>query len=113
MDSIETTISKARETREAKREALADVRLELAEKKQRLETLDRSLGEVQRESADLQDRILRRNQEIDNLNEQISKLGGTAESELAKSAELKRTLEVAVTQLESDRTALKQLMQNS
>ena len=109
VDSIEGMIIESRETREAKREALADVRLELAEKKQRLDTLDRSLGEVQRETADLQERILRRNQEIDNLNEQIAKLGGTAKSELEKSAELKRTLEVAVSQLESDREALKSL----
>ena len=107
VDTIETEIAKARENREAKREALADVRLELAEKKQRLETLDRSLGEVQRESADLQDRILRRNQEIDTLNEQIEKLAGTADSELEKSAELKRTLEVALAQLESDRNGVK------
>jgi chromosome segregation protein len=81
-------IAKAREKRETKREAMADVRLELAEKKQRLETLDRSLGEVQRESADLQDRILRRNQEIDTLNEQIQPIKRHRQAELEKSAEL-------------------------
>ena len=61
---------------------------------------------MQRESADLQDRILRRNQEIDTLNEQIAKLAGTADSELEKSAELKRTLEVALRN-RGDRDGLK------
>lgn len=109
VEGVESAIAQARDQRETKREALADVRLELAEKKQRLETLDRSLGEVQRESADLQDRILRRNQEIDTLNEQINQLSGTVTAELEKSAELNRTLEVALKQLESDRAALKAL----
>jgi chromosome segregation protein len=105
----ESAITQAREQRDLKREALADVRLELAEKKQRLASLDRSLGEVQRESTDLQERILRRNQEIDNINEQIAKLQGNSTSEQEKSTELKRTLEVAMKQLDHDREALKAL----
>jgi chromosome segregation protein len=105
----ESAITQAREQRDLKREALADVRLELAEKKQRLASLDRSLGEVQRESTDLQERILRRNQEIDNINEQIAKLQGNSTSEQEKSTELKRTLEVAMKQLDYDREALKAL----
>lgn len=105
----ESAITQAREQRDLKREALADVRLELAEKKQRLASLDRSLGEVQRESTDLQERILRCNQEIDNINEQIAKLQSNSKSEQEKSIELRRTLEVAITQLDHDREALKML----
>ena len=106
---LESAITQAREDRDARRDALADVRLELAEKKQRLASLDRALGEVERESADLQERILRRNQEIDTLNEQIEKLKGTTRSEQEKSVELERTLSVAIEQLDTDRTALKNL----
>ena len=106
---LEDEIARAREQRDAKREALSDVRLELAEKKQLLESVDRALGEVQRETANLQHRILRRNQEIDGINEQIAQLTGTGKSEREKSAELGHTLKVTTEQLEEDRTALKVL----
>ncbi len=103
---LEDAIAHAREIRDQKREALSDVRLELAEKKQRLESVDRVLNEVQRESAGLQNRILRRNQEIDTINEQIAQLtlGGARERE--KSVELERTLAVATDQLEKNRLEL-------
>ena len=104
---LEDAIARAREVRDQKREALADVRLELAEKKQRLESVDRVLGEVQRETANLQNRILRRNQEIDTINEQINQLKGGGAREREKSVELDRTLAVATEQLEKDRAALK------
>ena len=105
--SLEETIHQARETRDHKREAVADVRLELAERKQRLESLDRSLNEVERESGSLQERILRRNQEIDTIHEQISKLKGNRVSESDKSVELEKTLSIATEQLEQDKVALK------
>lgn len=104
---LEEAIHRFREQRDQKREALADVRLELAEKKQRLESVDRALNEVQRETASLQNRILRRNQEIDTLNEQITQLTSGGEAERAKSVELEKTLEIASGQLEQDRLKLK------
>ena len=106
---LETAIHQAREARDAKREALADVRLELAERKQHLESLDRALSEVQRETSSLQERILRRNQEIDTIHEQIAKLKGSRVSESEKSVELEKTLTVATEQLEQDRQALKEM----
>jgi chromosome segregation protein len=106
---LEDAIAHAREMRDAKREALADVRLELAEKKQRLESVDRALGEVQRETSSLQNRILRRNQEIDTINEQIAQLTRSGANEREKSAELEKTLLVSSEQLEQDRIALKLL----
>ena len=106
---LEEAIIRAREVRDEKREALADVRLELAEKKQRLESFDRALGEVQRETASLQERILRRNQEIDTTNEQIAKLKTSAAAEVEKSVELDKTLVVATAQLGQDRESLKQM----
>lgn len=105
---LEDAIHLAREQRDAKREALSDVRLELAEKKQRLQSVDRALGEVQRETASLQERIIRRNQEIDTLNEQIQQLTKAGQEERAKSLEFEKTLQLSTDQLDKNRAALKQ-----
>jgi len=104
---LEDAIGHAREVRDLKREALADVRFDLAEKKQRLESVDRVLGEVQRETASLQNRIIRRNQEIDTINEQITQLKGSGAREREKSLELEKTLQVATIQFSEDRLKLK------
>jgi chromosome segregation protein len=106
---LEDQINRSRELRDQKREALADVRLELAEKKQRLESSDRALSEVQRETANIQHRIIRRNQEIDTLNEQIAQFKKTASTEQGKREELDKTLVVATGQLDTDREAVKKL----
>jgi len=106
---LEAAIQRAREVRDHKREALADVRLELAEKKQRLEFADRALGEVQRETASLQHRILRRNQEIDTINEQVAALKQSGQHEASKSEELAKTLTFAIDELEKDRLQLKEV----
>ncbi|WPJ96635.1 chromosome segregation protein SMC [Coraliomargarita algicola] len=103
---LEVAIDQARQERDAKREALSDVRLELAEKKQRLESVDRALSEVQRETASLEHRILRRNQEIDTINEQIAQLKQSSEHHANKSEELAKTLEIANDELDKDREQL-------
>jgi len=103
---LEAAIAHAREARDHKREALADVRLELAEKKQRLESADRALGEVQRETANLQHRILRRNQEIDTINEQIAALKQSGQHEASKGEELAKTLVIVTNELDKDREQL-------
>jgi chromosome segregation protein len=106
---LEDAIARSRELRDQKRESLADVRLELAEKKQRLESVDRALGEVQRETASLQNRILRRNQEIDTINEQIAEFTRSGTSQREKGVELEKTLKIATEQLEKDRLRLKEI----
>ncbi|MDQ8194673.1 chromosome segregation protein SMC [Coraliomargarita sp. SDUM461004] len=103
---LEAAIDLARQERDLKREALSDVRLELAEKKQRLESADRALSEVQRETANLQHRILRRNQEIDTINEQIVQLQQTSAHQASKSEELAKTLAIASDELDKDREQL-------
>jgi chromosome segregation protein len=66
------------------------------------------LGEVQRQTASLQERILRRNQEVDSIHEQIQKLKADAGGQAEKSAELQATLQVATDELDKDRSGLKQ-----
>ena len=103
---LEEAIEKARQTRDSKREALSDVRLELAEKKQRLNLWIVPLGEAQRETSGLQERILQRNQEIDSLHEQTRKLREGAGEQVSRSQELERTLGVATDEIEKDRQAV-------
>ena len=106
---LEEKIRRAREQRDQKREALADVRLELAEKKQRLESADRALGEVERETESIQRRVLRRKQEIDTINEQITTFERTTILEQTKAVELEKTLSISMEQLDEDRGKVKQL----
>lgn len=106
-NDLEDAIVQTREQRDQKRDALADVRLELAEKKQRLESVDRVLSEVQRETANLQHRMIRRHQEIDAIHEQIRQLKQSGAREREKSLELEKTLQVAGTQLGEDNARLK------
>jgi chromosome segregation protein len=106
---LEDAIAHSREMRDQQREGLADVRLELAEKKQRLQSVDRVLDEVRRESASLEIRILRRNQEIDTINEQIAGLQQGGASEREKGVELERTLQIATQHFENDRERLKEV----
>ena len=96
----------AREICDQKREALSEVRFELAEKKQRLDSVDRTLNEVQREEARLQRRAVQRQQEIDSLNAKIKQLETTCVDELKKSEELLKTSEIATEQLSSVRRRL-------
>jgi len=64
---------------------------------------------VQRETASLQNRIIRRNQEIDTINEQVGQLKGSGAQESEKSLELDKTLQVAAGQLSEDRAAIKEM----
>ncbi len=105
--ALEEALAQAREQRDQKRDALADVRLELAEKKQRLESVDRVLGDVRRETANLQHRLTRRHQEIDTIKAQIAQLKQSGMRERDKSLELEKTLQIAGTQLNEDKSGLK------
>ena len=103
---LEDAIAQARKDHDRKREELSEVRFELAEKKQRLESVDRTLSEVQREEAKLQSRITQRQQESDTLKEQIKHLESKRSSELGKSEEFVKTLQIATEQLTNDRASL-------
>ena len=57
-------------------------------------------------TGEIEERILQRNQEIDSLNEQISKLREGAGEQQARAQELERTLGVATDEIEKDRQAV-------
>lgn len=109
LSNTETAIELARSQRDERREALSDVRFELAEKKQRLDLVDRAIADAELETANVEQQILRRNQEIDSINERISLLKLSSSNELKKSEELKKTFIVASEELENDRQNFKNI----
>jgi chromosome segregation protein len=95
-----------RTARDRRQELLAEARLELAEKRQRLQILDRNLGELQAQRRDLDTRLLRRTQEIDAAREQIAELEKSAADQKARAAQIQQTLATATESLETDRQAV-------
>ena len=93
--------------RDAKREALAQARLELAERRQKVEVLDRGLGEMERRREQLGELLVQRQQEIEAWTEQIGRAreGGGREQRRTRRA-IGETLAVAQEQVETIRAEL-------
>ena len=70
--AAELKVQEDREHKESEYEMLSEVRLDLAEKRQRLQLLDRGLSEIDNQVRELDQLYLKREQEIDTLNEQIA-----------------------------------------
>ncbi len=101
--TAEGKLTGLRAERDQRQNALAEARLELAEKRQRLQILDRNLDELQAQRRDLDTRLVRRSQEIDATREQIAELEKTASTEKARAEQIKQTLATATESLETDR----------
>jgi chromosome segregation protein len=102
----EEKLTGLRAARDRHQEALAQARLDLADRRQRLQILDRTLGELQSQRRDLDTRLLRRTQEIDAMREQIAELEKSAAEQKARFAQLQQTLATATASLEADRQAV-------
>ena len=109
IDKCEEQIRMAREERDARRDRLADVRLQLAEKKQRLEAIDRNLEAISEKSAELHELAQRREQERDTLHEQIRDRDREEREEQARAEEIEKTLVVTREALDRDREAFGRL----
>ena len=70
--------------RDQKKESLAQARLELAERRQKVEVLDRGLGEMERRRAQLGELLVQRQQEIEVWTEQIDGLAGRPAEQRAR-----------------------------
>jgi chromosome segregation protein len=110
--AAEEKIAARRAVRDAAQERLGQARLELAEKRQRLQILDRGLDELQAQRRDLDARLLRRTQEVDAAREQIAELEQSAATERARATEINSTLATATASLETDRQAVLTLEKN-
>ena len=105
----EKAVEDLRLERETKREQFDEVRFEVAQKRQRLELLDRGLNELQRKSKETEETRIRLIEETEQLHRQIAAL--TEEGEAHKEAEKKIQAEMdkVMEVLETDRAALKEV----
>lgn len=108
-EQCEKEIAIIREHLDTQREALANVRLELAEKRQLVLSADEAIERVQNEKNSLEARISRRNQEINAIQEQIGKYKVDAEQSEAKAKEIELTHNAVLAELETDKAELKEL----
>jgi chromosome segregation protein len=106
IQETEARCAALRDEREAKRESFNEIRLEIAEKNQRLQMLDRTLSEIDQRARDLSARSERRRQEQDHLREQREALAADQEAQAARVAEVEKTLATTMASLEEHRTAL-------
>jgi chromosome segregation protein len=103
---LETTVAAQRTERDVKRDTLAQARLELAERRQKVEVLDRGLADMQRRRAQISEILIQRQQEIETWSDQTSTLDQEADAQRARAAQIAETLVVAAQQVEAIRTEL-------
>jgi len=109
--AVEARLNDLRAARDQKKEALAQARLELAERRQKVEVLDRGLDEMERRRTQLAELLTQRQQEVEVWTEQAAELAREAEAQLARAAEIARTLGVAQESVERIRGELVALEQ--
>jgi chromosome segregation protein len=85
---------------------LAQARLELAERRQKVEVLDRGLGEMARRSQQLGELLAQRQQEIETWTDQVASLATESDAQRARSVQLAETLVVTQEQVEKIRVEL-------
>jgi chromosome segregation protein len=104
-------IVEVRTDRDVKRETLAHARLELAERRQKVEVIDRGLGEMERRRQQLSELLVQRQTEIESWSEQVaSELEQeSAEEQRAGRPSSAETLVVAQEQVEKVRLELAEL----
>jgi chromosome segregation protein len=104
--ATEAAIAQKRADRDQKKESLAQARLELAERRQRVEVLDRGLSEMERRRAQLADLYGQRQIEIETWTEQVAQLEQEADEQKRRAEEITRTLGVAQENVEKIRSEL-------
>ncbi len=104
--ATEATITEKRADRDQKKEILASARLELAERRQKVEVLDRGLTEMERRGEQLEELITQRQIELETWSEQVSVLAGETTGQKQRAEEIVKTLAVAQANVESVRGEL-------
>jgi chromosome segregation protein len=103
---FESRLTAVRSERDVKRDALAQARLELAERRQKVEVLDKGLGEMERRREQLGDLLTERQQEVEAWTSQIGELSRDEEVQRANAAKIAETLGVSQQQVEKIRLEL-------
>ncbi len=96
----ETEIAQLRETKDQKYAVLSETRLQLAEKRSRLESLERGLGAIRQQQEETQLLIQKREGEIAAIGEQSANFDAETESERVRASELAQTLEASISQIQ-------------
>ena len=98
-----------REERENQRESFNDIRVEIAEKKQRLAAVEKGLSEIEAQTREVEERKQRHLQERSSLEEQNGSLNEEKVRESGKIGQIEKTLEATMQTLEQNRVALKKI----
>ena len=106
IEEIEARLTHVRTERDVKRESLAQARLELAERRQKVEVLDRGLGEMEKRRGQIGELLIQRQQEIELWTAQIGELEAEESQQRSSAARLEETLGVAQEQVEKIRVEL-------
>lgn len=109
IEQTERDLATLRTERDVKREAVNQARFDLAEKRQRLEVLNRGLSEIEARRSALEEMRQTRAHEIDLWSAQIEELAAEAAQQRARAEESERTLGVAQESVEKTRQELVQL----
>jgi chromosome segregation protein len=104
--AVEAQIATLRADRDQKKESLAQARLDLAEHRQKVEVLDRGLGEMERRRAQIGELLGQRQQEVETWTDQAADLSRAAAAGTARAGEIARTLVVAQESVEKIRGEL-------
>ena len=104
--TTETSITDKRADRDLKKESLAQARLELADRRQKVEVLDRGLSEMARRRAQLDELLVQRQIEIEAWTEQVTNLERESVGQKHRAEEILTTLGIAQANVETIRGEL-------
>ncbi len=104
--ATEAAIADKRADRDQKKEILAQARLELAERRQKVEVLDRGLTEMERRGEQLAELITQRQIELETWTEQVAVLEEQGAGQARRAEEITTTLAVAQENVEKVRVEL-------
>ncbi|MDP2139045.1 MAG: chromosome segregation protein SMC [Candidatus Didemnitutus sp.] len=108
---IESTLSTRRTERDGKKEGLAQARLDLADRRQKVEVLDRGLGEMERRRAQLANLHDERQIEIETWTQQIALLEGETRDQRARGVAVATQLATAQEEVDVARRDLSRVEQ--
>ena len=103
---LEAEISRLRQERDAKSQAMSEARIDLAQKKSRLENLERGLGEIRRQQESARAEIERRAGELESIAAQTESLDRQTAEETERAKSLAESLEAQTAQIEQKRAEI-------
>lgn len=106
IEQRERDISVLRESKDQKNAAMGEIRLDLAEKKSRLESLERGIGETRRRQEETRALVARRREEALLAREQIQNFEKETGAEIERAKVLAETLNEGIKQIDLKRTEL-------